>query len=290
MGFKKLALAAAVAAAPMSALALEPMADEAMSAVTGQDGISMTINGNISTDVWIEDTDGFTGVAGAGFMTIAGLNVSLADTKITIDAGSDDGAGAAHTGATSGVLRVGISIPTPITLNNLNIGVQGSTATANAAADHGRVGLIGDSTTVLSVGTVTLAASELQMLLGPDSSNASLSTGGNLLALSGTVNVGLTNVELYGGTSVDGWIGASSINVNNVVLDGTTANLNATGLVVSLGASMTDVEVDISRLTLGGTGDWDNDTATPDTAPPALGNVYLDGLSLAGTTVTISGH
>ena len=43
MNFKKLALAAAVAVAPMSALALEPMQDEALSGVTGQDGISLSL-------------------------------------------------------------------------------------------------------------------------------------------------------------------------------------------------------------------------------------------------------
>ncbi len=70
MNFKKLALAAAVAVAPMSALALEPMQDEALSGVTGQDGISIGLNLDATLNVGIEDTDGFAGNTGAGMILI----------------------------------------------------------------------------------------------------------------------------------------------------------------------------------------------------------------------------
>ncbi|MDF1724267.1 MAG: hypothetical protein P1U59_07080 [Alcanivorax sp.] len=274
MEFKKLALAAAVASLPATGFSMEAMEDSALSGVTGQDGISMTLNGNITTDVWIEDTDGLDGLDGnAGFMTIEGLGVNLNNVTVDIDAGSAGG-----TGAGTGVLQVAIGVPNDITINNLSIGVQGSSAaTAGAAADNSRLGLITDSTQVISVGTVTLSASDLVLQLGPDAGTPAAG-GSNLLELSGTVGVSLTNVDIFGGTSNTGWIGADSIVVSNVDLTGTTANLNASGLLVTVGASATDVGVDISRLTLG------------DDTQAALGNVYLDGLNLAGTTVAISGH
>ncbi|PHR65070.1 DUF6160 family protein [Alcanivorax sp.] len=284
MNFKKLALAAAVAVAPMSALALEPMQDEALSSVTGQDGISMEINGSISTDVWIEDTDGLDGTGPAGFMTIEGLGVNLNNVTIDIDAGSTGGAA----GANTGVLQVAIGIPNDITLTNLEIGVQGSSATAGESADAGRLGLIGDSTTVLSVGTVTLAASDLIMQLGPDAGTPAAGSS-NFLELTGVVGVELSDVQLFGGTSNAGWIGAETIAVTNLDLGAgagtnvTTANLNAAGLLLTVGDGATNVGVDISRLTLG-----DNGVGQPGENP--LGNVYLTGLDLAGTTVAISGH
>jgi hypothetical protein len=46
MEFKKLALAAAVASLPATGFSMEAMEDSALSGVTGQDGISMTLNGN----------------------------------------------------------------------------------------------------------------------------------------------------------------------------------------------------------------------------------------------------
>ncbi|WP_197477740.1 hypothetical protein, partial [Alcanivorax sp. HI0044] len=207
---------------------------------------------------------------------IAGLNVDLDGVTIDIDAGGS------ATGANTGVLQVAIGIPNDITLTNLSIGVQGSSAaTAGASADNSRLGDITNSTEVLSVGTLTLAASDLIMQLGPDAGTPAVGTA-NFLELSGTVNVSLDDVQLYGGTSNAGWIGAENISVNNLVLgdgtDNTTANLTSTGLELTVSTTANDVGVDISRLTLG------------DGSAAALGNVYLTGLDLGGTTVAISGH
>src|SRR5699024_7691811 len=56
--FKKLALAAAIASTPMMATSLELLDDDMLSGVTGQDGITIKLDANISVDMAIEDTSG----------------------------------------------------------------------------------------------------------------------------------------------------------------------------------------------------------------------------------------
>lgn len=58
MTFKKLALASAIAALPMTAMAVDVLDDNAMSGVTGQDGIRVTMDLNLSTNVLVHDVDG----------------------------------------------------------------------------------------------------------------------------------------------------------------------------------------------------------------------------------------
>ena len=64
MQFNKLALAAAVAAAPATGMAMEPMNDKSMSNVTGQDGISIDLSTQLNAELRVHDTDGFTDPSG----------------------------------------------------------------------------------------------------------------------------------------------------------------------------------------------------------------------------------
>lgn len=301
MNFKKLALAAAVAVAPMSALALEPMQDEALSAVTGQDGISMTIDADITTSVWIEDTDGFVTndpaagdkTTNAGFIVLgsyddgtdtwSGFDIDLANTQITIDSG------ATGTGAGTGALNIGISTPS-ISLTNLSLGVQGSSLTTAAAAtdasaDVTRVGDIANTTEVLSIGALNINSLDLSLQLGGETIAVQGGTGAFLTIGSGSVDITLEEVNLYGGGTNPAATGATAgslyvdeIALTGLDLDGTQAYLHDDGLQVVVGSSANDIDVSLSRVALGGSG------------AASIGNVYLTSLDLSGTTVTISGH
>ena len=296
MGFKKLALAVAVAAAPMSALALEPMQDDAMSAVTGQDGISIGLNLDVAMDMYVEDTDGvadgplgdydndagtpdtnaWTGLDNAGFIVIRNLAVS-GNVDLDIDSGSESGGG--------GVLNIGISVPN-VTIgtaaNPLAIGVAASTAAdgaRDATAGLTRVATASSSVTdVITLDTISLTNVGLNVQLGPDAAEF-------MRIEASAFDLDIANFSLNDAVN-DGSIFMDQLFVGNIDLSGTTAGVYDDGLRMTLGGSG-DMEVAMMGVTLGTQGD---PTATPAVpASPALGNVYITGLNLAGTTVTISG-
>ncbi|KGD65743.1 putative pilus subunit (FilA) [Alcanivorax nanhaiticus] len=273
MGFKKLALAAAVAAAPMSALALEPMQDEALSSVTGQDGISMSITTNVTTDLFIEDTDGHAAIgtagANAGFIAVQGVNIN---GQIDIDI---DAASAAGTNGVGGALVIGIDLPN-LTLSNLNIGVSGSDATngERVAVDGlARVtaAKAGTITNVVSLGDITLNNLGMDIQLGPDAAN--------FLSLSGAIgDIVITNFTLNDSSAAGGGsLFADNVLIGGMDLTGTTASITPTGLSLSIATAGGS---DIALMGVG--------MGTAGTNP--IGNVYITGLNLNGTTVSISGH
>lgn len=268
MGFKKLALAAAVAAAPMSALALEPMQDEALSSVTGQDGISIGLTVNVTTDLFIEDTDGHASYPNAGFIAIQGVNVA-GDIDLEIDAGSTAG-----TDGVGGALVIGVTLPN-LTLANLSVGVSGSSANAGdrvVADGLTRVGAAqaGTITEVMSLGTITLSNLAMDIELGPDATN--------FLTLAGAVgDISVTNFSLND-TANGGSLFADELFVSGMDLTGTTAGIDANGLNINLQTGGT------TNVALMGVGMGTAGTTAP------IGNVYITGLDLSGTTVSISGH
>ncbi|MQX54071.1 putative pilus system protein FilA [Alcanivorax sediminis] len=289
MGFKKLAIAAAVAVAPMSALALEPMQDEALSAVTGQDGITLGLNANIVAQVIVHDTDGvdddtattpaWTGYGNAGAIILEdfAINTGGGNIGIVIDAGDSDAAGA------GAMLNVGISIPTGTTVT------LGSVDVANSNRDEATPGwgvaATGRVDNVLNLGSVTLGATNLNLQLGTEAQ-------GDMIAMNTTITGGGVKIANF---SINDANSGGGITVGNlqVVNTGATATgdlsvglgINATtnGLVIDLdqvgvagtGAG-TGADVRMTSVNIGGTGN--------------LGDVELVGLNLNGSTLTIAGH
>lgn len=293
MGFKKLALAAAVAVAPMSALALEPMADEAMSSITGQDGVSITLGLDVAMDMYVEDTDGvadgplgdydndpitpetnaWTGLDNAGFIVIQNLAVS-GTVDLDIDSGSATAGG--------GVLNIGISVPS-ITIgdaaNPLAIGVAASTATAgdrDAVAGLARVtAASGAVTDVITLDTISLTNVGMNVQLGPDAAEF-------LRIDADAFDLDIANFTLNDSVN-GGSISMDQLFIDNIDLSGTTAGIFNDGLRLTLGGSgATDVAM--MGVNLG-----DADAVAPAVPTSPIGNVYITGLNLAGTTVTIAG-
>lgn len=280
MGFKKLAIAAAVASAPMSALALEPMQDEALSAVTGRDGITIGLATDITAGLKIHDKDGAvgaTGATGAGAIVIDGFGITRANAtdQITIDIDADGGAAAA-----APFLNIEVGLPTGIQVALGTIGV--------AASDRPTTWTTSNTVTgVVNLGTVTLGATTLNIQLGNEPQ-------GNMISLDTTITGGVSltgfSVTDAGGTITGGSLSTdlSVVNTGGTDLtvttginigDGTSAT-GANGLVIGLdgiGGTASGIDVRMANLTLGGT------TAA------ALGDVELINLQLSGNLV-ISGH
>ena len=278
--FKKLALVSAIAALPMTGFAMQQMDDEALSGVTGQDGISITLDMDANLDVWIEDTDGvadtplWTGLDNAGFLVIQ--NIAIDGTvNIDLDSGS-----AAGTSGAGGVLNVAISIPSLTIgdpLNPLAIGVTGSDAAANDRDYQNGLGRVataeaGTVTNIITLSSIELENLGLNIQLGPDAEQFLHITGDAFDMVIGDFTV--SDASAAGGG--DFYVGEMAI--TNIDLDGTVASITEDGLALTLGTPAAGMDIAMMGVRLG-----DNTAAT-------LGNVYVTGLNLGGTTVTVTGR
>jgi hypothetical protein len=280
MNFKKLALAAAVAVAPMSALALEPMQDDALSAVTGQDGITIGLTTpDLSLGVNVHDNDGLTSISGdAGAIVIENLalNTNNNAIDIVIDADGNSTAG-------TPVLNVGVSIPAGTTIATGDISV----ATSNGMG----VAVTNQSAVILDSMSIELGAVSMNIQLGNEVQTVGSLTGTQMIAMDTTISGGITIGTLSDGTDNFSLNDANggSISADQIVVTGTGVgngdiavvagvNLDSTnGLVIGVETLGTNgLTVQMTDLALG--------SATP------IGDVELVGLNLNGTTISVSGH
>jgi hypothetical protein len=259
---KKLLTAIALIAClilPLSAMAMTTIADNELSTVTGQAGVSInvdvTANLTIGAVAW-GDADGFTGYTNMGFVGMDNLNMTihiggrldgvysgganyLGNKPITIDVGTNS------TGST----LVMIGIPTfHITISSLdtNIFVSGgalatgpTSATAQGLGEVYLAGVdvkLGQGTTsaamAASAGYVTIGAAGA----GNTGINVGFSVGIGSISI-GTMSYGNTTNILapqFGAAATAGYVGISGLNLVNVSLNGGVAigvgTLNGTAL------------------------------------------------------------
>ena len=276
MGFKKLALAAAVAAAPMSALALEPMQDEALSAVTGQDGISIGLSLNATLDVGIEDTDGFTGgPANPGMILIDNMGLT-GDITVNIDSASS--------ASGNGVLQAEIVIPT-LTLDTGDLyvgeGTDGSSVAAGIAKVGTEMAAVSAGDPLLDSVGITLNDVNLAIQLGNDAANFfELSTTSLLSIDIGTLGNAADNLTLRDQSAGGGGaMVADQISIQNVDVNGITGSITTSGLEISTNTALSGINIAAMGVAFG----------ADDGSAPSIGNVYITGLDLSGQTITISG-
>ncbi|MCK5874078.1 MAG: hypothetical protein KAG82_05240 [Alcanivoracaceae bacterium] len=265
-GFKKLALVSAIAAMPMSGFAMEAMDDSSLSAVTGQDGISISLGTDIAADIIIHDKDGYAGnYTGAGAIVLQGFSLALGGNNVTVDI--DAGAQAAG----DAVLNIAVTTPANmvLTLGNLQV------AASNGASTTGNWGLDGAATTVANLGSMTLGSTSLNIQLGAEPQ-------GYMILSSATITggVSLANFALNDANS-GGAISMTNLSIFNS--GGTDLNVTAgvdataTGLVIDVtqfGDAVNGADLRITDLVLGG--------------GAAIGDVEITGLDLTGT-ITVSG-
>jgi hypothetical protein len=295
MNFKKLALAAAVAVAPMSALALEPMQDDALSAVTGQDGISIGITtpaAGISMDVLVHDMDGVgtagTPVAGlsgdAGVIYIDNMKIDTAGGSIDVVIDSDG-----NTTATGdAVLNIAVGLPSNMVISTGDISVAATDGIGGTAEAAGAV--------LLNSMDITLGATNLNIQLGADPQ-------GSMIAMDTTISGGITIGAI--GTAVGDFAlndttgfaagsgAAGSITADQVVVSGADGGAAANadmdvvmgidvdgtdGLIINVSSlgSATGLDIAMTDFKLGGAN--------------AIGDVEILGLNLNGTQISVNGH
>ena len=264
-GFQKLALVSAIAALPVSGFAMEALDDATMADVTGQDGISISLGLNQTMNVIIDDTDGLTGanpaliptgfgVANTGSIIITNNQIN-GDATIDIDAGGN---------GTDGVLLVQVGLAAGFTLDTGDISV-GNTE-PNGAVTGGGGAVILDSVNINFTNAVNLG-----IQLGEGAENFHNIVDGNIGTLSIT-NFALNDVAAGGSITAD------QIDISGLDLSGTTASLDATGLVIStVGATnLNNVGITMTQLSLDG-------------GTTAVGDIYITGLDMSGQTITING-
>lgn len=262
-GFKKLALTAAIAALPAAGFAMEPMQDEELGDVTGQDGISIGLSLNQTMDVLVVDTDGLDTGSGpaaytaAGGIFISGMSIDngaggATSADINIDAGGN---------GTDGVLVVEVALGAGFTIGTGSL----SAVDATGVTDIAGAAAVTAGTEILSNMDITFGSGlDLELQLGDGAATFLEFTAANI----GTLT--LTGFSLSdGGQSI-----STDITINNLDMSGTTASITATGLQLTLGASMNNLNVGMDALTIGG---------------GTIGDVYILGLNMAGDTITIGG-
>lgn len=251
-GLQKLALVTAIAAAPMSGFAMEAMEDEALAAVTGQDGVTITLAPMSIGGVRIDDSNAFTGSSSAtGAIFISGISMSGA-TRVVVDADADTIQAAITLG--SGTIQLG-------TISPEALGSTTQTA-ANEVISLGSM-IHGDITMNVQLGTEDQGSMiALTGLVGGGItlSNFSISDGGG--AVTGgsiSMNLGIVDAVATGGTGDLSLSGTIDVNANGLVIDG-----------------LGNVDVTLGALTLG------------DGTAVAIGDVSI--LNLNPGAITITGH
>ncbi len=259
----KLALVSAMAISG-HAMAMQSLDDEALSAATGQDGVTISLTGPITMDyLAIVDGDGLGNNNGvqsteAGAIVIGdkangGLSITPTNSiDLVIDADGD---------GTAPVLNIAVDLG-DTTISGVDIGVAGTT-------DAGKT--LDEQTSVLNLGDITLNGLTANIQLGNQPQGA-------MIKLNSTITGGLqiSNLALVG---TNGEIGLGAVTVtDNASTDLSLAlDIDAvadTGLVIS---GISPMDINASALNLGG------GTAAN------VGSMYISNLNV-GTSVTIAGH
>lgn len=284
MSFKKALLASAIAAVSASAFAMEAMDDSSLSDASGQAGLTITLNTKLNiSNLYLHDTDGFTGQTDSGALVISGIAVDNgaggnAGISIAVDAG------AANATSTSPILQVAVSTTTTTKF------VLGTLAVANSnrTTTGGSWGVVAGSTTgtLMNLGSVTIGATAnlLNIQMGNESQGAwmkanAVLTGGlaisgfSLSDLGGAVSGGGIGFDL---TATDTAGGANL--TTGVSIDANTSGLQIT--VNQLGTAAGGMDVRMANLRLGNL----------NTSAPVVGDVEIVGLNLAGSTIQVTGH
>lgn len=285
-------------------MAMEALEDEALSAATGQDGITLKVfsPGIEIEKLFLHDNDGI-GAAG-GYGIAAGANTAGAivanDVKIskhdpantrttplaTIKIDTEGGTGTDSSGAT---LNANVKLAaTDISIGSIGVGKSRAAPDLTDSAVSVRRGIEANEQVILSNIGLSLGATEMNVQLGNQPQGA-------LIVLNGTVtggvvingltlndNDGLGGAAVPYGGAAAGVAGTLTLGTIKIV-DANSANLTASakinidqnlGLAVTLSNAKYDAYV--QGIELGNT--------------PSMGDMEIQGMYLGGTTLFVHGH
>lgn len=277
MTFKKLALAAAIAAVPAVAFSVETLDDSELSATTGRDGleVSIQIANNISTDIYLHDTDGldagFSGYSFDGAIIIDDMQVGAGTIGLEIDAGDR------ATSANAPILNISVTLPATLTI------ATGDILVANSQVDNGARNYDGTPVTILENMNIILGGTTLNIQLGNEEQTGT-NAGSDMAVLSGSITGGVTisNFRVNDANS-GGGIGMSSMTVT----DSAGANLT---LNVDVNVTAAGLELDLAQVGDGGGMRIEIiDQYLGSTTAGTIGDISVVGLNLNDTKIVVSG-
>lgn len=276
MAFNKLALAAAIAVAPMGIHAVELLGDADLSSTTGQDGLAIRLGLDVTTDALIHDLDGVgyePGYSFAGAVVISGLRIATPvgqNILVEIDAGDS-----ANT-TTAPTLNVHVTLPSNTVLETGTLTVANSNRDNASGWGSGTL-----SGAIMNNATVTLGTVQLNIQLGNEPQ-------GNMVSIASTITSGLSisnfGLNDAGGLITGGTIGAGLTTIvdnggSDLTVDVGVDVDAVSGLVVTINqlGSGTGIDVRLERQYLG------------TTTLGYVGDVELRGINLNNNTISISG-
>lgn len=299
--FTKLALVSAVAMSS-NAMAMQAMDDAALSATTGQDGISIGIDASKveiaklhvfdGDGLAVNPTTGGTGKAGA--ITLNNVVVTktgtgnLADLVIDTDGGATAGA----TGTPF------LNVAAAISALKIELGkIEVNNVTGSAGAYKPDAG----SAEILSGLTVNVGATTANIQLGNTPQGAMIKLNGSMIGGLSISNLALKDASAAGGGYIVlGGIKVTDNGSENLALDADVA-VTTKGLAVTAMKSTTGTDIYLTKVVLGGgTGFVPGTPGTPGTGTGSgsIGDVAITGMKFYnggsatpnGVKLTISGH
>lgn len=267
---------------PLSAMAMTTVADNELSSVTGQAGVSinvdLTATVSVGTLAW-GDSDGFTGYTNMGFVGLQGMTLTitaagrldgpfantatndmgyLRNKPITIDVGTNGG----------GQTLVKIGIPTlHITVSTLDTNIfvsGGALATGPGSTTAQQLGEIYMSGVDIKLGQTTSTSTDVNVLAASydagyvtigaaGAGNTGVNIGFNVKIDSvslGTVSYGNTTSILaseLGAAATAGFVGIRNLNLDDITISGGVAigigTLNGTAMGASAFGTPTMVNI-----------------------------------------------
>ncbi len=275
--FTQLALVTAIATSG-SAFAMQAMTDTALSATTGQDGITILIappklgaalasgqtNGIIIGAAVLHDKDGFTGNLGGGAIVLGdasqanvanGVGTQMGvyasqPIKVVIDA--SNGQAATGLGGTKPILNIGVTLPTDLLIRTGDISVDGSARAAIGTGAAGATianaatgGTTGNAVKILSSMDIALGGATLNIQLG-NTQQAGITAGQTtMIKVGGSILGGLSisNLSIHDANTYNpavGQYGGGDLGVSVLTIkDSGAANLTL--------AAAVDVVTDVSQ-------------------------------------------
>ena len=286
MKFKKLALAAAVAALPATGFSMEAMEDSALSSVTGQDGITIGLNTALSAELRIHDADGFVDPAGVTAndrtdsaalifqdFAITAIGGGAAQIDLEIDAGTNAG--------NDPTLNINVDLANGIDVNmgDLDVADSGRTTASTISAGWTVGTSVGTNRvdSVISLGSLTLGAgTSLNIQLGNEAQ-------GDMIAIDTTISNGI---------SISGFAINDADSGGGITQDVSIVDNGGTDLTVATGINVDADSLNIGLTGLGNGGGMDVRLANlniGDGTGSNVGDIELVGLQLTGS-LEISGH
>ncbi|MDO6645502.1 DUF6160 family protein [Acinetobacter guillouiae] len=294
--FTKLALVSAVAMSS-NAMAMQAMDDAALSATTGQDGISIGIDASKveiaklhvfdGDGLAVNATTGGTGNAGAitlnnVVVTKTGASGNLADLVIDTDGGST-GKPFLNVAAAINALKIELG----------KIEVNDTTGTAGAYKPGT------GSAEILSGLTINTGATTANIQLGNTPQGAMIKLNGSMIGGLSISNLALKDASTAGGGYIVlGGIKVTDTGSSDLALNADVA-VTKEGLAVTAMKSSTGTDIYLTKVVLGGgNGFVPGGTAGSGTGSGSIGDVAITGMKFYnggsatpnGVKLTISGH